>query len=390
VKAPGKGHSAADRSLSVSLNDKGDDIVVNSFSGDDPIETKDWIRDKLGLPKWQPKKKANGGSGTSWTVLSEHVYRTADSQPYLLVKKCLDGHKKKQYPQYHWDGSQWLKGKSAGPKIPYRLPHLIAAQVSIPVYFCEGEKDADALAKLGFVATTASEGAAAAWDKAMTQHFAGRTVVILPDADAPGRRQPAQAVVVLTQAVALLVAPPRSSVTDMPGLKRVTVGVVGGETNQKIVSLLTRAYNVDRSNVPCAGRNPLSARKQESARHPLRHSSDRKVFIAGAGLVSAEGEDRPGAHPDRGSNCSYGGYPGGYYGGYAAGGYPGGYYGGYANRSYVTGRPTLIPRYYGGGYPGGSYGAYAAGGYPGGYYGGYANSSYVTGRPTLIPRYYGW
>ena len=36
------------------------------------------------------------------------------------------------------------------------------------------------------------------------------------------------------------------------------------------------------------------------------------------------------------------------YGAYAAGGYPG-YYGGvYANRSYVTGRPTLIPRYYGG------------------------------------------
>ena len=90
----------------------------------------------------------------------------------------------------------------------------------------------------------------------------------------------------------------------------------------------------------------------------------------------------------------YGGYgTGGYYGPY--GGYPGGYYGGYANRSYVTGRPTLVPRYYGGGYPGG-YGAYAASGYPGGYYGGYANNgvyanrSYVTGRPTLIPRRYGW
>jgi hypothetical protein len=75
----------------------------------------------------------------------------------------------------------------------------------------------------------------------------------------------------------------------------------------------------------------------------------------------------------------YGGYPGSYYGSY---GYPGGYYGGgYANRSYVTGRPTLFPRYYGD--------SYAAGGYPVGYYGGYANRSYVTGRPTLFPRYYG-
>jgi hypothetical protein len=73
------------------------------------------------------------------------------------------------------------------------------------------------------------------------------------------------------------------------------------------------------------------------------------------------------------TDYSYGGFPGGYYGAY--GGYPGGYYGGgYAHRSYVTGRPTLFPRYYG---------------YAGGNYGGYAHRSYITGRPTLFPRYYG-
>jgi hypothetical protein len=80
-----------------------------------------------------------------------------------------------------------------------------------------------------------------------------------------------------------------------------------------------------------------------------------------------------------------------YYGGY-------GYNDGYANRSYVTGRPTLFRRYYGGtgGYYGayaagdpGYYNAYASGDYPGYYGGGYANRSYVTGRPTLFPRYYG-
>src|SRR5262249_14764091 len=59
----------------------------------------------------------------------------------------------------------------------------------------------------------------------------------------------AQAVVVLAQAVALLVAPPGSSITDMASLKRMTVGVVGGEANQKIVSVLTKAYNLDRANV---------------------------------------------------------------------------------------------------------------------------------------------
>jgi TRAP-type uncharacterized transport system substrate-binding protein len=59
----------------------------------------------------------------------------------------------------------------------------------------------------------------------------------------------AQAIVVLTQAVALLVAPPGSAITDMAGLKRATVGVVAGDTNQKIVSVLTKTYDLDRANV---------------------------------------------------------------------------------------------------------------------------------------------
>jgi TRAP-type uncharacterized transport system substrate-binding protein len=59
----------------------------------------------------------------------------------------------------------------------------------------------------------------------------------------------AQAVVILAQAVVMLVAPPGSSVTEMNALKGLTVGVVGGEANQKIVGVLTRSYNLDRANV---------------------------------------------------------------------------------------------------------------------------------------------
>jgi TRAP-type uncharacterized transport system substrate-binding protein len=59
----------------------------------------------------------------------------------------------------------------------------------------------------------------------------------------------AQAIVVMTHAVALLVAPPASAITDMASLKRTTVGVVAGDTNQKIVSVLTKAYDLDRANV---------------------------------------------------------------------------------------------------------------------------------------------
>ncbi len=59
----------------------------------------------------------------------------------------------------------------------------------------------------------------------------------------------AQAVVVVAQAAAMLVARPGSSITSMAAVKRITVGVEGGETNRKIVGVLTKAYSLDRANV---------------------------------------------------------------------------------------------------------------------------------------------
>jgi TRAP-type uncharacterized transport system substrate-binding protein len=59
----------------------------------------------------------------------------------------------------------------------------------------------------------------------------------------------ARAIVVLAEAVALLVAPPGSTITDVAGLKRAAVGVVAAETNQKMVDVLTKAYDLGRANV---------------------------------------------------------------------------------------------------------------------------------------------
>lgn len=185
VLCPGPAHGAGDRSLSVKPDDSDQEgFRVNSFAGDDWKECRAHVRAKLGLP--EPKQKANGKS-SAWTVLGDYIYRDENGEAFLRVRKCRDESGKKQYPQSHWNGNSWAKGKPDGTKIPYRLPELIAAPTTALVYFCEGEKDADTLAKIGFVATTASEGAAAKWDSGLTQYFADRHVVIVPDADRPGR-----------------------------------------------------------------------------------------------------------------------------------------------------------------------------------------------------------
>lgn len=60
----------------------------------------------------------------------------------------------------------------------------------------------------------------------------------------------AQAVVVLAEAVVLLLAPASSQLEDVSRLKRgATVGVLSGDTNRRIVDILTREFNLDRIGV---------------------------------------------------------------------------------------------------------------------------------------------
>jgi TRAP-type uncharacterized transport system substrate-binding protein len=76
----------------------------------------------------------------------------------------------------------------------------------------------------------------------------------------------AQAVVILAHAVVLLVAPPGSPITDMAGLKRLTVGVVGGEMNRKVVSVLTDEYDLGRANVTFRNLAPADTRRALDAK----------------------------------------------------------------------------------------------------------------------------
>ena len=59
----------------------------------------------------------------------------------------------------------------------------------------------------------------------------------------------AQAVVVVSHVVALIVAPPGSAIDSMDKLKGRRVGVISGEANSKIVDVLSKEYGLDRDKV---------------------------------------------------------------------------------------------------------------------------------------------
>src|SRR5215471_17253675 len=111
-----------------------------------------------------------------------------------------------------------------------------------------------------------------------------------------------------------------------------------------------------------------------------------------------------GGHVVRGAGVYSGRYAGGYHG-RAYYGHPvarGAAVAAGAAAVAATGWGLRQPYYGRGYYRGYGYGGYGAGGYYGAYdypdayaaypgdYGGYAHRSYITGRPTLFPRYYGW
>jgi hypothetical protein len=114
---------------------------------------------------------------------AEYIYRDMRGEPYLKVKRTS----KKQFPQYHYENGKWISGKPTGPKIPYRLPELMAAPLDAPVFICEGEKDAGNVALLGLVAT-ANSGGAGKFTAELASWFTGRkTVYVLEDNDDAGR-----------------------------------------------------------------------------------------------------------------------------------------------------------------------------------------------------------
>jgi hypothetical protein len=51
---PGPGHSSRDRSLSVWPSPDGDGFTVHSHAGNDWRDCRDYVRQRLGLPAWQP------------------------------------------------------------------------------------------------------------------------------------------------------------------------------------------------------------------------------------------------------------------------------------------------------------------------------------------------
>ena len=116
-------------------------------------------------------------------IVATHDYEDAEGKLLFQVVR----YDPKDFRQRRPDGKGgWTWNLKGVPRVPYRLPELLAADPSAWVFVPEGEKDVDNLRGVGLVATTNPGG------KGKWKHLAddsaihGRRVAIIPDNDKDG------------------------------------------------------------------------------------------------------------------------------------------------------------------------------------------------------------
>jgi hypothetical protein len=136
-------------------------------------------------PNGYPSNGQDTGGRDTGQQVAFYIYRDARERFYLGVKRTTT----KQFPQYHWNGKQWIKDLPKGfLKIPYRLPELLDGPADAWVVIAAGEKDAETAVRLGFVATTNPGGEGKGqWTPELNKWFSGKKrAAIMEDNDKAG------------------------------------------------------------------------------------------------------------------------------------------------------------------------------------------------------------
>lgn len=138
------------------------------------------------------------------------TYDYVDEHGEVLFQVCRYG-PQKTFRQRRPDGPGWSWKVQGVRQVPYNLPAVLKAPKGRAVFIAEGEKDVENLAAAGVLATC-NAGGAGKWRPELSEHLAGRDVVILPDRDDAGQKHAALV------ASSLVGVAKRVRVLELPGL----------------------------------------------------------------------------------------------------------------------------------------------------------------------------
>lgn len=152
-----------------------------------PRDETDYGRFKSETDIWTPVTDPTTGK----SLQPSHIYKYTDEDGALLYEVLrIPTSKGKDFRQRHPDPSQksgWKWNMNGVRRVLYHLPEVLKAKANgETIYLVEGEKDVETLRMRGFTATTSPMGAGK-WMAEYTEALSATNVVIVSDADTPGR-----------------------------------------------------------------------------------------------------------------------------------------------------------------------------------------------------------
>ena len=196
-------------------------------------------------------RRVHGERPADASVIATYDYRDENGTLLSQVIRKVP----KTFVQRRPDGNGGWAWRTRGVRrVPYRLQELLAAPADEPVFVVEGEKDVETLSDRKLIATC-NAGGAGKWTAGLNQHFRGRNVVILPDADEAGEHHAAlvarelSGVAASVRVLRLPGLPPKGDVSDW---------IAAGGTREELMRLATEAPEIGTER-PADGPAPAAA-----------------------------------------------------------------------------------------------------------------------------------
>jgi uncharacterized protein DUF3631 len=138
----------------------------------------------------------------------------------------------KGFSQRRPDGQGgWINNLDGVRRVTYRLPELLPAK---DVVIVEGEKDVETARRLGIVATC-NPGGAGKWRPEFSEVLVGKNIVVIPDADEPGRAHARQVLASIAGKAA------SCKLLELPGTKDLSEWTERGGIREQLLDLITSA-----------------------------------------------------------------------------------------------------------------------------------------------------
>lgn len=216
-----------DRDPSLSITERDGRLLVKCMAGCPQSSVIDALKDLYLWP--EREKRQTRQKPTLGPIVAEYNY--TDEHGVILFR--VTRHNPKDFRQWRPDGKGgWTAGLGDTRRVPYRLPEVIDAAI---VFIVEGEKDVESLRAAGFVATCCPMGAGK-WRDEYNAHFGGKSVIVVPDGDEPGRAHARQVIRGVKPVAAQVI------LLDLEDAKDISEWFEKGHSEAELIAVLEDAW----------------------------------------------------------------------------------------------------------------------------------------------------